>query len=54
MEVVESAITTTNTIFSSFWSFATGNPVVGILMVISLVGAGVRLFLSVKSKLIRK
>lgn len=54
MDVANSAVTTLTTIFSSFWSFVMGNPIILIMMLCGLVGAGIGLFNSIKSRLTKK
>ena len=54
MDAATSAVTTLTTIFSSFWSFVTSNPLIMILMLTGLVGAGIGLFNSIKGKLTKK
>lgn len=54
MDIANSAISTLTNVFSSFWTFAMANELVGILMVVTLVGACIGLFMSIKSRLVRK
>lgn len=54
MDVASSAVTTLTTIFTSFWSFVTANPIILIMMLCGLVGGAISLFMSIKIRLSRK
>ena len=53
MDVVNSAVTTLTTVFTSFWSFVTSNPLIAVVILCGLVGTCISLFLSIKSRLTR-
>ena len=52
--IITDGIEVISSIWSGFWTFVTGNPVVAILIFAGLVGAGIKLFLHFKSRMTRK
>ena len=54
MDVATSAVSTLSTIFTSFWSFVSSQPLILIMMLCGLVGAGISLFNRIKSRLTRR
>lgn len=51
MDIATSAVSTVSSIFSQFWSFVTANSLIFILIGLSIVPVGIRLFMRLKSRL---